>query len=222
MVVGLLPGSRAHEVDILGPLLLDAARRLLSRRGDLRFLLPVAEPLYADRISRAIEARGLSEKVRPVTGSQDAMRAADLLLTASGTATLEAALLGVPMVVVYKVSAVTQTVVRTAIRLGLMESDTCALPNLVLGFPAVPELKQKDLDARSVESAAWELIVDEGRRDAMRQALLGVNERLTSQGTIGQVCSLVLARAALSATRKAQARAVCPGPAVRDPLKDGN
>ena len=219
-VVGLLPGSRSQEVDKLAPVFLDAVRGLLDRKKEgLTFLLPVAEPLYAERIAAAVRVRGLEGAVRLVPGSHDAMRAADLLVTASGTATLEAALLGVPMVAVYRVSAITRAVVRTAIRLGLMASETFALPNLVLGRPVVPELKQGEARASSVERVAWGLIADAAAREEMRGALLAVSGQLASRETIGQVSSLVLARAAMAAGRRPAPEAVS---VVPDPVKGGS
>ena len=221
-VLGVLPGSRAHEIDSLAGALLDSVAALRRRQPDLRFLLPLAEPLYGDRIRDELRRRGLADRVEVVEGSHDVMRASDLLLTASGTATLEAALLGIPMVVVYRVAWLTQFVVRTAIRLGLMQSETLALPNLVLGEATVPEFSQRAMNAAAIEHEAWDLVSRPERRLAMRTALAGVRERLAAADTLGQVARTIVAQASAAAARRTAAIGLFPvGAAASDPLKDG-
>jgi len=223
LVIGVLPGSRAHEIRSLAGALLDAVAGLSRRRGELRVLLPLAEPLYGERIRSEIRSRGLGDRVEVLEGSHDVMRASDLLLTASGTATLEAALLGIPMVVAYRVAWLTQTVVRTAIRLGLMESETLALPNLVLGEATVPEFGQSAMRAEAIEKEAWDLVSRPERRQSMRTALAGMRERLSQADTLGQVARAVVAEAAAAAGRQSQVVGLFPvGAAASDPLKDGN
>ena len=90
--------------------------------------------------------------------SHTVMRSADLILVASGTASLEAALLGTPMVIVYKVSTITHLVVRAAIALGLIESYTVGLPNLVLRRRVVPEALQTRATSAIVADEAWGLL----------------------------------------------------------------
>ena len=170
-VLGLLPGSRRHEVASLAPVLFGAARRLLADGRDLALVVPVADPVLAPVIAAALEAAGLAGHARLVTTSRDVLVAADLVLVASGTATLEAALVGVPMVVAYQVSQVTHAVVATAIALGLMERDTVALPNLLLGEEIVPELTQRRATAELVAAAARELLDDPSLRAATVDAL---------------------------------------------------
>src|SRR5206468_3815537 len=107
-LIGLMPGSRAQEIQNLLPAILQAATRLHAADPALRFLLPIADARHRDRIEKAVAASGLGAHVRLTDGAtRDAMLAADMLIVASGTATLEAALLGVPMVIVYKLSPVT-------------------------------------------------------------------------------------------------------------------
>ena len=132
-VIGLLPGSRLHEIKPLAPVMLEAARLLLAEDPELHFALPVADPVYRELLEHEIGRRGLADRIALCEDSHDVMRASDLLVVASGTATLEATLVGVSMVIVYKVSAFTMTVVKTCIRLGLMDSTVMGLPNLLAG-----------------------------------------------------------------------------------------
>lgn len=144
-VVALLPGSRRGEVDRLGPLLLDTAVWLWSRRPELCFLMPAATPrLFAVLRSMWIE-RAAALPLTLVQGrSRETMAAADVVLLASGTATLEAMLLKRPMVVVYRVAPVTAWIARR-----LLTVSYFALPNLLAGRALVPEFIQ---DAATVEN----------------------------------------------------------------------
>ena len=168
-VVAILPGSRRQEIHALTRPFLDAAALLAGRRS-VRFLLPVSDPCFGEQIRAEIGKRTLQSQSLIVEGqSHDVMRAADVLLTASGTASLEATLLGVPMVVAYRVSAVTLFIVRMAIRAGLMDSETTALPNLILGRRAVAELKQEDIEPQRLAGEVEALLDDGfGRRKMLR------------------------------------------------------
>jgi lipid-A-disaccharide synthase len=190
-VVGLLPGSRIHELRILVPLLLDSASMLLKDDPSMQFVVALAETASEQDVVRQIEARGLGTHVRIVRDSHAAMRASDLLLVASGTATLEAALLGTPMIVLYRVQRLTVTIVRMAIRLGLMDSETLALPNLILGESVVPEIRQEQLVAGRVAAAATALFEDRARLAAMREAMSRVGAAVNGDGSVGRICDLV-------------------------------
>ncbi|MFI5142718.1 MAG: lipid-A-disaccharide synthase [Thermoanaerobaculales bacterium] len=198
-VVGLLPGSRSHEIRQLAARLFDAAVQLREKDPKLRFLVPVAEPEYRERIEAAIRERGLAEHTVVTTDSRDAMRASDLVLLASGTASLEAALLGVPMVILYAVSSLTVGVVRFVIRLGLIESETIGLPNLLLGREVVPELRQSQATAAALAAEAWSLLADDTRREAMSRALAEVGARIHAVGTVDRVVATAFALACGSA-----------------------
>lgn len=152
-VVGLLPGSRSQEIARTLPVLREAATRIAAARPATRFVLAAiehhrggADPLEA--------AAGLTAPVRVVRGDTYAvMRAADLLLVNSGTATLEAALLGTPMVVCYRLSRLTEAWVRLLVRVPWI-----SLANIVLGRAVVPELYQSALTPERVAAEALALL----------------------------------------------------------------
>lgn len=194
-VVAILPGSRKQEVRRLAPVLLEAARLLRERDGRLRFLLPLADARFAPALAAEVSRRGLDGAVLPAPGSHDALRAADLALLASGTASLEAALLGTPMVLAYRVAALTIGVVRSAIALRLIDSDTVGLPNLVLGRRAVPERIQGKATGAEVAAAAARLLEDETARAEQRAALTEVSRLLFAGGTDARAAEAVLAAA---------------------------
>jgi lipid-A-disaccharide synthase len=194
-VIGLLPGSRFHEVRPLSRVELDAAVRLRGRLHSVQFLLPVADPVFRPFLDREIRRRGLSGDVVLCDDSAAAMRASDLLVAASGTATLEAALLGVPLVIVYKVSAFTMAVVRACIRLGLIERERVGLPNLLAGREFVPELRNRRATAARIETEALSLLLDDSRRHSVEDGLRQVADLVSGRGALRRVAEALLARA---------------------------
>jgi len=196
-VVGLLPGSRRHEVRRLLPTLLDAAAQLRERE-------------FATVIESAIGARGLTTSTVVTADSHDSMRASDLVLLASGTASLEAALLGVPMVILYNVSALTMAVLRSVIRLGLITEETVGLPNLLLGRNVVPELRQSRATASALAAEAWALLADDTRREAMSRTLGEVSARISSPGSLDRVMATAFALAGATAARGEDLRFLDP------------
>jgi lipid-A-disaccharide synthase len=177
ILVGLLPGSRDAEVRRHLPVLLGAASRIAARRPRARFVVPVAATIGVADVTAPVRASGLPIEVRPAEAYR-VMAAADLLLVASGTATLEAACYGAPMVVLYKLSAVSHRVARLLVR-GVSH---ISLPNIVAGREIVPELIQRDATPDGVASAALRLLEDEAARAAQRAALLEVRARLGEAG----------------------------------------
>lgn len=140
-VVALLPGSRPGEVSHIAPAMLGAARWLQARRKGLRFVVPAINAAARDSVRRlAADVDGLdTAAVHVVDGqSRSAMRAADLVLVASGTASLEAMLLQRPMVVTYRVSAQTWWLGQR-----LLKVPHVSLPNLLAGRELVPEVLQE-------------------------------------------------------------------------------
>lgn len=197
-VVAVLPGSRAHEVARLGPALLRAANIVARTRPDVEWVVPVADPALAALVGAQAREAGFSEngpRLLLVPGGPAALAAANLALVASGTATLEAALLGVPAVVVYRVSLLTMCVVRSAIALGLMDSETVALPNLVLGRRVLPELIQRRVNPEAIAQEALGLLDDPAKRDAIRSELLAVRSLLDAGGSTRLAAESVLSLA---------------------------
>jgi lipid-A-disaccharide synthase len=203
VVVGILPGSRRNEWATLTPVLLDAADRLSERDRSIRFVLAAAETIDDGAFARIRERRGVAVQIS--RDSRTVMRGADLLLMSSGTATLEAALLGIPMVIAYKLSWITNLCVLATIRLGLIESYRVGLPNLVLGRPVIPEALQRRATGPIVADEAWNLISSPDRLLEIRTALAGVGARLRGTHPIEEVADTVLSWADGRRTRIARA-----------------
>lgn len=220
-IVCLMPGSRPQEIKSLAPALFAAACELAAWDKELRFLVPISEPRYRLAVAAETERRSLGGRVLMAESSLDALCASDLVLMSSGTASLEAALLGVPMVVAYRVSAVTQLTVNTAIRLGLMVEDTVALPNLILGREVVPELKQRKVTAANIAREARSILEGGERRRRMKSSLKEISSRIKGPNSFEMVADAVLALAARG-TRRLADRSVGSPTASRDRVPDGH
>jgi lipid-A-disaccharide synthase len=192
-VVTILPGSRPHEIARLLPVLLGAADLIRARVPSVQLVAALTTP----------GATGGGETLRTPNGghlhvtadSHTAMRAADVVVCCSGTVTLEAALIGVPMVVVYTLSRTTYAVVRASIRAGLLPDETIAIPNLVLGRRVVPEFIQQRVTAPEIAQAALALILDLDAQREMRRSLRDIRAHVERPGTLASVARIVLERA---------------------------
>lgn len=197
LLVAILPGSRISEVTALGPVFLRTAAWLQRRHPGLQFIVPCATDAIHALVARQLAAQAGLQNVRLVRGrSRDCMEAANALLVASGTATLEGLLYKRPMVVAYRVSGLTAWLARRMVKVPHF-----AMPNLIAGRRLVEEFAQEDAvpeklgpamlrllehpEMRAELRGAFASIHEELRRDASRQAALAVRELLRSRGRAG-------------------------------------
>jgi lipid-A-disaccharide synthase len=188
-VVGLLPGSRREEIDRMLPSMRAAAAAIGAARPGTRFLLGQALTVDADAIRRHVEPSSPIEVVRGRT--YEVMRAADLLLVTSGTATLEGALLGTPMVVGYRVSKLTEWMGRLLVRIPWI-----SLANITVGRAVVPELIGAAATGAGLAREALRLLGDPGALAAQRAAFGELTGALGEQGVGERAARLILAAAA--------------------------
>jgi len=139
-VLAVLPGSRLGEIERLGAAFIEATARVATQIPALNILIPAATPACHTALTRLLAAYPLPNAQLLHGQARDAMIASDVVLLASGTATLEALLAKRPMVVGYKVSPLTARIVRT---LGLLKTDRYSLPNVLAGETIAPELMQE-------------------------------------------------------------------------------
>ena len=185
-VVGLLPGSRIGEITRHLPLLLRATRRLEGSQPDLRVIIAAADGIPLDLISSYLKQEVSSARV--VQGrTHEVMAASDLILVASGTATLEAAIIGTPMVIVYRVAFLSWLVGRFLIRVPFM-----GLPNLVAEKSIVPELVQFMATPERIADEARRLLESPERRRRMQQQLLEVRDQLGPPGAAARTADAIL------------------------------
>jgi lipid-A-disaccharide synthase len=199
--IGLLPGSRAKEIRDNLPAMLQAAGELAGRqdRGTLDFVLPLAatlNPGQRDFVRRLIEAKAPGLAVRLANDARAALFHARASVVASGTATVEAALIGNPFVVVYRVSPITYAIAKRVVRVPHV-----AMANLIAGKRVVPELIQDDFTASNIVRQLQPLLPDGPRRQSMMQELAAIRSRLNSRpgcdqeaegGAIGRVADVAL------------------------------
>lgn len=163
-VVAMLPGSRQGELKYLADPFAAAAARLAERVPGLTFLVPIAKPSLRPVFEAAIHRHAPKLEWRLLEGqSRLAMQAADVVLLASGTATLECLLLGRPMVVAYRTAAITAFLMLKA---GLLKTRYVSLPNLLSQQPQVPELLQEAASPDRLAQELEALLTDGERRKA--------------------------------------------------------
>jgi lipid-A-disaccharide synthase len=168
-LVALLPGSRLSEIEMHASLVLDAAARIVEARPDFRFIVPLVSRTTRDAFVEAQHRGG--HDVLPLTilygHAGEALRASDIALVASGTATLEAALARCPHVIFYRVSALTASIVRRKLLVPWV-----GLPNVLAGRFVVPELLQDDATPGNLAQAMMNLFDDTVTRRRI-EALFG-------------------------------------------------
>ena len=175
-IVGLLPGSREGEIRAHLPVLADAARRLVTEFPDLHFAVPLAAARFRGAVERELRGRNLSATV--VENERHLLfRGMAAAASASGTATLELALLGVPSVIVYRTSAVTYWIGKR-----LAKVSSIGLPNIVAGEPFLPELIQGKCRPERIAAELAGLLSDPERLEAMAGRCRSLREKLSGTG----------------------------------------
>jgi lipid-A-disaccharide synthase len=164
-VVAVLPGSRVSEVSRLGPVFASACARLAASDPDLEFAAPMTSDNIRQLFSTQLNAAGITAGFTLTDGdAQTVMAAADVVLLASGTATLQAALLGRPMVAAYRIAPLTYAIMKY---LRLLKVPHFTLPNLLTSEPQVPEYLQGAASPEALASAVSGLMQDPERRAAI-------------------------------------------------------
>lgn len=166
-VLAVLPGSRLGEVRRLGARFLQAAQRVVAELPELQIVVPAANPRCRAEIERILAQLDRVPAVTLFDGqAHRTLVAADVVLLASGTATLEAMLAKRAMVVGYRIAPASYALVKS---LGLLHTDTFALPNILAGKRLVPELMQRDCTAERLAAAVLEWFRQPERRASLAQ-----------------------------------------------------
>jgi lipid-A-disaccharide synthase len=185
-IVALLPGSREKEVTSLLPEMAGAAGILVRDFPDAQFLLPLAETVDPALVRGIL--RGHAVPVTVLPGQMyDAVGISDAAMVASGTATLETALLGTPMVIAYRISPLTAAVGRRVIRVKHI-----GLVNLIAGKTLVPELVQDDANAARLAAEVKAILADRQRSDVMRSELAAIRRKLGEPGAARRAAELAV------------------------------
>lgn len=190
--VALLPGSRRKEIDYILPVMLRAARSILEE-VPAQFLISAAPTVEASHLRKILRKELRGDPGEPFfrlldADSRDILAHADFAFVKSGTSSLEAALVGVPFLITYKISPLSWFVGSMLIR-----TPWKGLVNLIAGEELVPELFQSDATPRALAQRACEYLKDPAKAIALRARLAGIRERL------GARCASDAAAAAVSA-----------------------
>jgi lipid-A-disaccharide synthase len=192
--VALLPGSRRNELHRILPDMAAAVPLISARVANVQFVVACApnlpEELFAG-FGHSVVGAGFSRPILVHARTDDVLAASDVVVTASGTATVQAALHEKPMVVVYRLSDLTY-------RLGkpFVKVDTYAMANLVAGRRIVPELIQTEFTPERVAEETVRFLTDRTRYESTRQALRDVRARLGAPGASGRAAEAILEVAA--------------------------
>jgi len=190
-VVALLPGSRPNEVRRILPVLAAAVPRIAAAVPGVQFVVARA-PSLPDACFDAVDpVRAAAPLILVEGATDDVLAAADVVVTASGTATVQSALHGCPMVIVYRLSPLTYALGRPFVRV-----PSYGMVNLIAGRPIVPELIQGQLEPERVAAEAVSLLTDRERAGQMRIDLGRVRTALGNEGACGRAADAVLAVAA--------------------------
>lgn len=183
-VLGLFPGSRLSEIRRHLPVIIQAAKQLRARHSKLQFVMAVAPGLDIEHEIMPLIQAGMNIRLIEER-SHDVMAASDALLISSGTATLEAGLLGIPMVILYRISALSYAILKRFILI-----PDIGLVNIVAGRRIVPEFVQNDATAKNLANAVEELLFNPTRAREVREALRDVRETLGESGGSQRVAEM--------------------------------
>jgi len=203
-IVALLPGSRMNEIQRNLPPIFGACEEILRQKRGCQFVLVLAPSVLPELVTSVgtseatlrLKSGGAEHSFRVPAGlnlkiisgvTYDAVSSASVAIVASGTATVETALLGTPMVVVYKVARLTELILRTFIVTRFV-----AMPNLILGKRVVPELLQQDCTSQRIAAEVLKLLDSPAARNEMLAGLAEVRGKLGPGGAISRAADIIV------------------------------
>jgi lipid-A-disaccharide synthase len=184
-VVGLLPGSRWQEVEKILPLMLESCKLLKTRIKNPKFLLGLAPTIRKEDVEDLLKQTESGVLVVEQL-TYDLMKHSDLLLVASGSATLECAILGTPFIVLYKTSLWTYLIARS-----LVSIPHIALANVVAGQRVVPEFIQRQAIPGRIAEEMYQIVTEKDRYRAIQNELKKVKEKLGEEGASKKAAKIV-------------------------------
>jgi lipid-A-disaccharide synthase len=186
-IVGLFPGSRKNEIERLLPVIVDSALMLKARFPGIQFILPLASTLRSEDIVPQLTAAGLDITITRER-IHDMIRACDAIVSVSGTVTLEIALVGTPMVIIYKLSPLTYQLAKRLVKI-----DNIGLCNIVAGETVVRELIQDDANPEWIAAEIGKILDDASYTTAITSKLAEIRAKLGSGAASRNVAALALA-----------------------------
>ncbi|MDD2715454.1 MAG: lipid-A-disaccharide synthase [Candidatus Wallbacteria bacterium] len=192
--IGLLPGSREKEVKYLLPVLLKAARLIKSSIPNAKFIIPItsatfktSEDMNQEKIEGYIR-QNFPEAQLTVDATYNVFSTLDFAVIASGTATLEAACMNIPMIIIYKISLLTELIARLSGKLPII----FGLPNLILGRQVIPEFAQRDANPEKIASEVVNFYRNQERIEQQKNYLKDVLKKMGEAGATERAARLII------------------------------
>jgi lipid-A-disaccharide synthase len=186
LIIGILPGSRKKEISYMLHEILKASKIIKERYPLAQFLLPLSQSIEEDYLKNFITSEYSYIKIAKGK-NYDVMNVSDLLITKSGTSTLEAAIIGTPMIIVYKSSFFSYYLAK-----ALVNVPYAGLPNLLAGREIVPELLQSGMSAKNIAERALYFLEEENRLEQMREELNKIKYSLGESGASKKVANAII------------------------------
>jgi lipid-A-disaccharide synthase len=187
-LVGLFPGSRTQEIELLLPILLESAKKIKKSISNVQFVLPISSMLFKAMIEREVFTQDFPIVITEKNGSQ-ILRIIDLAITASGTVTLEGAFTRTPMIVIYKISPLTYFTARNILRI---KTPFISMPNILADKEIFPELIQENANPDAVCEKVLSFFNSNGRINEIKEELYETVEKLAKPGAIKKAAEVIL------------------------------
>lgn len=185
-VIGILPGSRDREIAGLLPIMLAAARRLLKHYENIKFIISIAPSVDKKYFRDMLQAHGLLSNYELVSDRVERIfEKCDLAVVASGTVTLEAAICGTPIIIVYKISPLSSLIAKM-----LVKVHHIGLVNLIAGKEIAPELVQEKATAENITNSVLQLLKNASGLEQQRREMLSVRDLLGGPGASIRVAEI--------------------------------
>jgi lipid-A-disaccharide synthase len=184
--IGLLPGSRMNEIKRHLPPMIKAISLISKQINPVQFIIPVAPGLDWGDVQNLVGSK--RENLRVVENNiYDVMRISDVVIVASGTATVEAAIMGAPMIVVYRVSPFTYLLGKMLIKV-----KNIGMVNIIAGKTVVPELIQKDVTPEKITSAVIQILNNPFKQEEMKKELSSLKEKIGNPGASFRAAQIII------------------------------
>jgi lipid-A-disaccharide synthase len=194
-IITLMPGSRKQEIENLLPDMLKAVEILKQAHPAIQCYLPLASTIACDTIEAMLKQYNVNVQITQ-NHTYDLMGISTFIIAASGTATLEAALMGAPTIIVYRLAPLTWILGKLLVKIPYV-----GLPNIVAGKRIVPELLQSDVEANNIANIAQKWLDHSENLDMIQEDLRMMKTKLGEPGAVRRVAEVVLEVAAMSGTR---------------------
>lgn len=182
----LLPGSRKQEIEIILPEILKVAKALAAKKPETAFFLPAAPGISLPRLQSIIDSFGVEVKIK-TDHTYDLMSICDFAIATSGTVTLEAALLGLPSVILYKMSPVSYFIGNLLVHL-----PNFSLPNIIAGQRILPEFLQDEIQTEAVVAETEKFFKGSAQAELVKEQLKQIRQKLGEPDAALRVARLIL------------------------------